>query len=219
MLPVPARIAATPSATSRPSWNPAVPPPPVTGAPVRIGLDDGLCDPLDVWLAGWLALEVWVAGVPVAEVLVLVAEVLVPVEMPGVVTGVVLPGVDVLPALAEPLPEALVDVPPMKEENDGVGDPDDVQAETAAVPSMVRAPKPAAVSLALSAVLPMAVRTFIEPPHAPFPRPDDQKPGPERKRAAGPTVCPRQPRTAAGDHNAKAHGRGKHAMARPPFEY
>ena len=47
--------------------------------------------------------------------------------------------------------------------------PPDVQAETVAVPSKAKAPQPAAVSLACNAVLPIAVRTFIEPPHAPFP--------------------------------------------------
>jgi hypothetical protein len=36
MLPVPASIAAPPSPSSRVSWNPAVPPPPVCGGPVTV---------------------------------------------------------------------------------------------------------------------------------------------------------------------------------------
>src|SRR5579864_9359276 len=144
MLPAPARIAPAPTASSRPSWNPAVTPPPVTGAPLGTGVND------------------WV-GVAVAEVLV--PEVLVLVVMPGVLTWAVLPGVEALPAVAEPVPvlvKALVDVPAMvKEDTDGDGDPEPEHAEMVAMPRMVRAPQPAAVTLALSAVLPTAVRTFI----------------------------------------------------------
>jgi hypothetical protein len=147
---------------------------------------------------------------------VLVPEVLVLVVMPGVVTWAVMPGVEVLPAVAEPVP-VLVEAPAMvKEDTAGDdGDPDPEHAERAAMPSMVRAPQPA-VSLALSAVLPIAVRTFIGPPDAPFPRPRHRKPPPERNHAAGPAVCPRQPKAAVGDHKAMAH---EHAMARSPFEY
>jgi hypothetical protein len=47
-----------------------------------------------------------------------------------------------------------------------VEDEDEVQAETAAGASRVRAPQQTAVSLALSAVPAIVVRTFIEPPHA-----------------------------------------------------
>ena len=46
MLPRPATIAAPPSTASPVSWNPAVPPPPVTGAPLGTGLGDGLGDGL-----------------------------------------------------------------------------------------------------------------------------------------------------------------------------
>jgi hypothetical protein len=170
MLPAPARIAAAPTASSRPSWNPAVPPPPVTGAPLGIWVDDwvGVGVVVTVWVTVTVGVGVEVAGVLSPEV---PGEVLVLVVMPGVLTWAVLPGVEVLPAVAAPVPvlvEALVDVPAMKEDTDGDGDPDPEHAERAAMPSMVRAPKPAAVTLALSAVLPTAVRTFIEPPHAPF---------------------------------------------------
>src|ERR1039458_9394171 len=42
MLPAPPSTAAPPRARSRPSWNPAVPRPPVAGAAVGNGLADGL---------------------------------------------------------------------------------------------------------------------------------------------------------------------------------
>src|ERR1700730_6379961 len=42
MPPRPATIAAPPSTASPASWNPAVPPPPVTGAASGTGLGDGL---------------------------------------------------------------------------------------------------------------------------------------------------------------------------------
>src|ERR1700751_675223 len=53
MLRRPATMAAPPSAASQASWNPAVPPPPVTGAAVGIGLGlgDGLCVGEALWLA------------------------------------------------------------------------------------------------------------------------------------------------------------------------
>ena len=46
MLPRPATIAAPPTTASPASWNPAVPPPPVTGAAVGAGLNEGLGDGL-----------------------------------------------------------------------------------------------------------------------------------------------------------------------------
>jgi hypothetical protein len=189
MLPAPARIAPAPTASSRPFWNPAVPPPPVTGAALGIGVND--------WVGVGVGVTVWVTvtvGVGVAVSVVLVPEVLVLVVMPGVVTWAVMPGVEVLPAVAEPVPvlvEALVDVPAMvKEDTDGDGDPEPEHAEMVAMPRMVRAPQPAAVTLALSAVLPTAVRTFIEPPHAPFPRPRHQKPAPQKKTPGRPGSLP-----------------------------
>jgi len=198
MLPAPAAIAAAPIASSRPSWNPAVPPPPVTGAWVGIGLGDGL----GLGVGVTVVVMVWV-GVTVTVV----------VPEPG----------DVAPLaalwLAGALPEEDSELMIVKEDSEGAVDPLPEQAERVAIPSKIRAPQPMAVSLALSAVLPMAVRTLIEPPHALFPGPGGRKPAPERKRAADPIVCLRQPKTAAGDRNAKAHGRRKHAMARPPFEY
>jgi len=167
---------------------------------VGIWLDDGLT----LWVGVTVMVVVWV-GVTVVVVV-----------WPGVVVSV---EVDVVPPLADPLPEAAGWVVMLKVFRGGVEVPPDVQAETVAVPSKAKAPQPAAVSLACNAVLPIAVRTFIEPPHAPFPRPRQQKTGTGKKRAAGPIVCPRQPKTAAADRIAKAHGRRKHAMARPPFKY
>src|SRR6266498_3705533 len=61
MLPAPARIAAPPRVTSRVSWNPAVPPPPVSGAVVgkapadRLGVGEGVADLLAEALADALA--------------------------------------------------------------------------------------------------------------------------------------------------------------------
>ena len=62
MLPAPARIAAPPRVTSRVPWNPAVPPPPVSGAAVGkapadrlgagAGADDLLADALACLLGG-----------------------------------------------------------------------------------------------------------------------------------------------------------------------
>jgi hypothetical protein len=62
--------------------------------------------------------------------------------------------------------------------------PDGEQAESAAVPSRAKATQPAAVSVARGAVLPIPVRTFIEPPHAPFPSARRQKTGTGKKHAA-----------------------------------
>jgi hypothetical protein len=44
--PAPARIAATPAASSQPFWNPAVPPPPVDGGAVGNGVGDAVGDGL-----------------------------------------------------------------------------------------------------------------------------------------------------------------------------
>jgi hypothetical protein len=158
MLPAPATIAAAPSASSRPSWNPAVPPPPVTGGWVGIGLGDGL------------GLVVGVTVVVVVGVTVVV---------------VVWVGVPVWVEVPVSPPEAVCELMIVMEGTDELEVPDDVQAERVAVPTKIRAPQPAAVSLARSAVLSIAVRTFIEPPHAHFPRPRQQKTGTGKKRAAG----------------------------------
>jgi hypothetical protein len=128
------------------SWNPAVPPPPVTGAPVGTGLGEGLGEGLGDGLSDGEALSLTDSDG--------LAEPLSPAK-----------------ALAEvpPLAVSLADTEPLAVgENDTMGGlPDDVQAESATQASMVvRRPQPAAVSRTRCAVRAMAVHAFIEPPHA-----------------------------------------------------
>lgn len=135
---------ATPPSTASPaSWNPAVPPPPVTGASVGTGLNEGLGVGLASDVGLWLAdsdgtgdsLVLWLAGLSeVPALAVLVAEEVAPLAV-GENTDV-----------------------------GGVLDP--VQAESATQASMVVRPQPTAVSLTRCAVHAMAVRVLIEPPHA-----------------------------------------------------
>ena len=146
MLPAPTSIAAAPTAKSRPSCNPAVPPPPVAGAAFGVWLVDEVAVTVTVAVA--------VGGAGVLEV------------TPGV------PGEVVLPfeagAVAEPVPadEVVTEV-----EIEGivgvVGEEVELQAETATGAIRIRAPQPRAVSLAPSAVLALVVRTFMGPPRAP----------------------------------------------------
>jgi hypothetical protein len=148
MLPAPTSIAAAPTAKSRPSCNPAVPPPPVAGAA------------FGVWLADEVAVIVTVA------VAVAAAGAGALVVTPGVPDEVVLPSEG--GAVVEPVPadEVVTDV-----EIEGivgvVGEEPELQAETATGASRIRAPQPRAVSLAPSAVLALVVRTFMGPPRAP----------------------------------------------------
>src|SRR5271157_3245555 len=152
MLPAPTSIAAAPSPKSSPSCNPAVPPPPVTGAAVGISLVDEVAGAVTVLVTVGVGVGVFVA---VAE----------PELTPGVPEEVVLPdeGV-VLPPEAGTLPEMLTDGVKVGI----VGDEEDpLQAETATGARRVRAPQHRAVSLARSAVPAIVVRTFMGPPHAP----------------------------------------------------
>ena len=144
---------AVPPSTANPvSWNPAVPPPPVTGAAVGTGLDEGLDDGVADDVA--LALEL--------------AEALDDALAEELVLGLALAFVE---APVEGLPEEL---PLALGENDEPSTvPDDVgveglpvQAESATQASTVVRPQPTAVSLTRCAVHAMAVRAFIEPPHA-----------------------------------------------------
>lgn len=165
MLPAPARIAAAPMANSRPSCRPAVPPPPVTGAPVGydvLGDGDGLGLGLGLGLGE-------VDGLAEGDVEVL-AEVLVLALVEEV-------DVDETVAVAEP--------PDGVNTDDGV-DPDE-QAETPTAPRRIKAPQPTAVSLTprltLRAGPAIAARTFIEPPSCgAFPSSRPQKPAREGKR-------------------------------------
>ena len=87
MLPAPARIAATPSPKSRASWTPAVPPPPVGGAAVRIGLAAGLrvADGLAEGLA--LALGVLTLAVPLGRIVGVAEPLLAGENVVGVAEG------------------------------------------------------------------------------------------------------------------------------------
>jgi hypothetical protein len=145
MAPKPARIAATPSPSSRASWNPAVPPPPVGGAAVGNGLGDGLGDG-DVD-AGDGDREGLGDGLGVSEGLALALG-----EALGEALALGL-------ALAEALGEA-------EDVGSAPEDVADVQAERVTEASMAKMP-PTAASLALNPVPAGVVRTFMEPPHAP----------------------------------------------------
>jgi hypothetical protein len=173
MLPKPATMAAPPSTASPPSSNPAVPPPPVIGAPVGNGLGEGLGDGLATGEALGLADDDELAELD-AEGLVL-EEAL--DEAPSL-TVLVAVLVAVLLAVTEPLAEGdrIVTVPE--------GLLLDVQAESAIQASTVARP-PVAVSLTRCAVHAMAMRAFIGPPvsrQSPFPGRRPQKPPPDRNR-------------------------------------
>jgi hypothetical protein len=168
MLPRPAAMAVPPSTASPASWNPAVPPPPVTGASVgngvvTSGVGVGLAEGSGVGLidsdgvSEGLGLSEAVGELSGLVVLVVVG---VTVEV-GVATGV----------------------------NTAGGVELDVQAESATQASMVVKPQPTAVSLTRCAVHAMAVRALIEPPHAlgnhHFPVADRRNRRPKGNRVAG----------------------------------
>jgi hypothetical protein len=147
-------MAAPPSSASPASWNPAVPPPPVTGAPtgaewaegLDAGLDEGVAVALGLGAVDKLAEEV-ARGLVLVLVLALVEA----------------------PALAVLLAEGLELTDPLalgrKDVTDALGVPDDdVQAESATQASMVVRPQPKAVSRIRCPVRAMAVRPLIEPP-------------------------------------------------------
>ena len=143
-------MAAPPSTANPVSWNPAVPPPPVTGASVGNGLDEGVADGVAEDVALALELAEALDDALAEELVVAVAFVEAPVE-----------------GLPEELPLALGenDEPSTVPDDVGVeGLP--VQAESATQASTVVRPQPTAVSLTRCAVHAMAVRAFIEPPHA-----------------------------------------------------
>jgi hypothetical protein len=130
-------MAAPPSTASPASWNPAVPPPPVTGAggyEVYEGLAGGV----------GLALSLGV-GLGLAEALALAFAEAVGALTDGEATEIETLGVGVLPEVPVPL---------------------EVQAESATQASMAVKPQPTAVSLTPCAVPAMAARALIEPPHA-----------------------------------------------------
>ena len=163
MPPRPATIAKPPTTASPASWNPAVPPPPVTGAPLGTGVYEGLGDGLAAGLrlalgdVDGLAEEVALAleladadadalALADAPALALAESVLVAVE------------VAVELALAEPLAEG--------GKTDTDGEPLEVQAESATQAIMVVRPQLTAVYRTRCDVHAKAVRTLLEPPHA-----------------------------------------------------
>jgi len=144
MLPIPATMAAPPSTASPASWKPAVPPPPVTGASVGNVLNAGLGARLVSGVGLPVSDSAGLSAVPaLAEALALALAV----------------ALAVLVAVAEPL---TVGEYTAAGEVEGL----DVQAESTTQASMVVRPQPTAVSLTRWAVHAMAVRAFIEPPHA-----------------------------------------------------
>src|SRR5580693_2143551 len=141
MLPRPATIAKPPTTARPASWNPAVPPPPVTGAPLGTGVYEGLGDGLAEGL--WLALDVvdGVAEELALELALSDTDALALADAPAL-------------ALGEPLNTVTEEEVP------------EVQAESATQAIMVVRPQPTAVYRTLCDVHAMAVRTLIEPPHA-----------------------------------------------------
>ena len=150
MLPAPATIAAPPRPTRKVSWNPAVPPPPVSGAAVGKVLADGLGAGECVWLGvgdgEWLGV-----GVSLAEGVVLGVGVVVAVTVTvGEAVGV---------AELVPLGE------PPGDSDGGVADGVPlVQAATDADASTVTVAQPIALNLALSGFPAIVGRIFREPP-------------------------------------------------------
>jgi len=200
MLPRPATTA-TPPSTARPaSWNPAVAPPPVTGAPTGAELDDAL-------EAGWglalcdadgLAL-VLVLALALADELGLV---LVLVLALALVRGEE-PPLAVLVAVE--LTVELVPAEGMNVDGGGVEAGLEVQAESATQASMVVRPQPTTVSRTRCDVHAMAVRALIEPPRV---LGNDHFP-----------VASRRNEESTGDLNVEPKPWHKQAMACSPSEY
>jgi hypothetical protein len=154
MLPAPTTIAAPPRPTRKVSWNPAVPPPPVSGAAVGKVLADGLGGGVCEWVGVGVGVGdgEWVGvGVSLAEGLVLGVGVMVAVTVTvGEAVGV-----------AELVP---VGDPP-GDSDGGVADGVPlVQAATEADASTVTVAQPIALNLAPSGFPAIVRRIFREPP-------------------------------------------------------
>ena len=158
----PAAMAVPPSTASPASWNPAVPPPPVTGATVgngvvNTGLGDGLGEGSGLGLFESDGLGE-ADGLALAEAL----------------------GLDETLTDAEPVTAGV---------NTAGGVELDVQAESAMQATTVVRPQPRPASLTRCAVHAMAVRASIEPPHAlgnhHFPVADRRNRRPKGIRRAG----------------------------------
>jgi hypothetical protein len=137
-----------PMTSSEACWNPAVPPPPVAGAAVRVGLGLAVTDGDGLGV---------VDGDGVGEG-----------EGDGLVVGL---GLELGLVLGEPLgePDPVADAP-VEDEDEGVGSaPEDGFPEHAAMvteASTVKMPQPTAASLVLDLVPETVLRTFMQPPHA-----------------------------------------------------
>ncbi len=138
------------------SCNPAVPPPPVTGAALGIGLADEVAVAVAVLVTVAVAVAVPVAG-----------ELELTPGVPGVPDPAVLPGEGELPEEADAVTDPVGEVTDGEKTAGGVEDGVEVHAETATGASRVRAPQHMAVSLARSGVPAIVLRTFMDPPHAP----------------------------------------------------
>lgn len=132
--------------SSEACWNPAVPPPPVAGAAVGVGLGLAVTDGDGLGV---------VDGDGVGE-------------GDGLVVGL---GLELGLVLGEPLgePDPVADAP-VEDEDEGVGSaPEDGFPEHAAMvteASTVKMPQPTAASLVLDLVPETVLRTFMQPPHA-----------------------------------------------------
>jgi hypothetical protein len=203
MLARPAAMATPPSTASPASWNPAVPPPPVTGASVGTGLGEGTGEGLSVPDSAGVAEELSV-GLEVPP-----PRASLDADAPGALGDkTVTDEVGLLVPVPVPVPL-------------------DVQAESATQASMVIRPQPTAVSLNRCAVDAMAVRALIGPPHTPgndhFPAAGRRNRRRKGKRVAGlwPLAGPAEElfRRKRWHHNGKARLRPKHGMACPPPKY
>jgi hypothetical protein len=207
MLPRPATIAAPPSTASPASWNPAVPPPPVTGAALGTGLGVGLGEGSGLGLSDADGL---------AEALVVSDELALALWL---VLSLVLdeaPPLAVLVTPAEPLAVG-------RNVDGGVEEEPEVQAESATQASMVVRPQPTTVSRTRCDVPAMAVRAFIGPPrvlgndHFPVAgRRNRRRKGKTRGR---PLVADRVGRKNVSCLNGKPGLCDKQAMACSPSEY
>ena len=179
MLPAPARIATPPTPTRKVSWNPAVPPPPVSGAAVgkiladRLGV--GECDGLGECDGEWLG-----AGVSLADALALWVGV--PVAVAVAVAVAVEVAVAVPPGEAVAVPELVPVGDPPGDRDVGVAEGVPlVQAATDADASTVTAAQPIALNLALSGFAAIVGRIFRAPPLRPAGRSQENAAGHKRK--------------------------------------
>jgi len=147
MLPRPATIAVPPSTASPASWNPAVPPPPVTGAALGTGLGVGLGEGSGLGLSDADGLA---EALALSDELALALSLVLSLELDEE------PPLAVLVTPAEPLAVGrYVDAGGVVVE--GL----EVQAESATQASMVVRPQPTTVSRTRCDVPAMAVRAFI----------------------------------------------------------